>query len=299
MKKLIALMLFALFALPSTALAAETGIAQPDLFWYETDAEGVMESVGVRFGVPSDAENVVYRLPEDNRMAEMQFTLNGIAHVARIQPTAAFENISGVQYAEWAISDDCMIGWCEAQAMMTRDGENIVALCLWYDAAPGIMYSVTAASRDFLGLDIQAAAEAIFLPMQDDADGLTAEELFAALTACTGYAGSAGSSLKGARAACSLAAFAAEKQLANADERYLSEAIADALAALSEEQKAELSFNLPSIHTVLTGAFENYESVRGLFEDSGCAEDIALLLADPSAAKHFSALFDQLLAAGL
>lgn len=299
MKKLIALMLFALFALPSSALAAETGIAQPDLFWYETDAEGVMESVGVRFGVPSDAENVVYRLPEDNRMAEMQFTLNGIAHVARIQPTAAFENISGVQYAEWAISDDCMIGWCEAQAMMTRDGENIVALCLWYDAAPGLMYSVTAASADLIGLDIQAAAEAVFLPMQDDADGLTAEELFAALTACTGYAGSAGSSLKGARAACSLAAFAAEKQLANADERYLSEAIADALTSLSEEQKAELSFNLESIHSVLTDAYADYESVSGLFESAGAEDEIARLLAAPRTFEHYSALHDQLLAAGL
>lgn len=299
MKKLIAMLLLALLTLPCSALAAETGIAQPDLFWYETDSEGVMEAVGVRFAVPEDAQDIVFRLPDDHRMAEMQFTLNGIAHVARIKPAAWPENISDVHYEPWALTDECMIGWCDAQTMMTRDGENIVALCLWYDAAPGLMYSVTAASRDLIGLDIQAAAEAVFLPMQDDADGLTAEEVLAALTDCTGYAGSAGSSLKNARAACRLAAFADEKQLADADPLALSETVADALAGLTEEQRTELSFNLASIHAALTGAFENYESSRGLFEDAGCAEELALLIAAPRTFEHYSALHDQLLAAGL
>jgi len=297
-KKLTVLLLLTLL-LTSSAFASDGFIAQPDLFWYETDAEGVMDAVGVRFGVPEGAEDIVYRLPEDNRMAEMQFALGSVVYVTRIKPVAWPENISDVVYEPWALTDECMIGWCDATTYLTRDGDNFVALCLWYDAAPGLMYSLTAASKDLIDLEWKRAVEGVYSPMQGESDGLNAEDLWDVLAACTGYAGTAGSSLKNARAAYTLAAFANEHHLADLDELALADAVAGAMAGLTGEQKSELSLNLQSIHSLLTKAFRDYKSAWGLFEDAGIWEEALNLFCSPLASEHYSALYDQLLAAGL
>lgn len=294
MKKLLTVLL--LTALVLCAPASGVAESEPAL-WTDSTAEEVMNAVGVRFNVPAEAENAAYQI--SNSAAQMNFTMHGVAYAARIQPTASFENISDYEFDPWAIKDECMIGWCEAKVMLTQADGKIAALCLWYDAAPGLMYSVSACVDDLKGLDIQSAAESVFEPLQDDADGMTAKEVLAALVGCTGYAGTAGSSLKNANAACQLAAFADEKQIADLDPSLLSESIADALNGLTEEQAGELSFNLESIHIALTEAFTDYESIRGLFEDAGAKEEILLLLAAPRAYEHYSALYDQLCAAGL
>lgn len=271
--------------------------AQSAALWTDSTAEEVMTAVGVRFNVPAEAENVSYRVRES--AAEMNFTVRGVEYAARIQPTASFENISDYAFEPWAIEDDCMVGWCDAKVMLAQADGKIIALCLWYDAAPGLMYSVSACVEDLIGLDVQSAAESVFTPMQDDADGLTGEMLYEALAACTGYAGTAGSSLKNAIAACSLAAFAAEHQLADMGEKALAEAAADAILLLTDDQKAELIFNIESMNGVLTEAFTDYESVSGLFEDAGIQEEIELLMAAPRTQAHFAALYEELLAAGL
>lgn len=294
MKKLLTVLL--LTALVLCAPASGVAESEPAL-WTDSTAEEVMNAVGVRFNVPSEAENAAYQISDS--AAQMNFTMHGVAYAARIQPTASFENISDYEFDPWAIEDDCMIGWCEAKVMLAQADGKIAALCLWYDAAPGLMYSVSACVDELKGLDIQRAAEAVFEPLQNNADGITEEELLAMLVGCTGYAGTAGSSLKNANAACQLAAFADEKQIADLDPSLLSESIADALNGLTEEQAGELSFNLESIHSALTEAFTDYESIRGLFEDAGAEEEILLLLAAPRAYEHYSALYDQLCAAGL
>lgn len=294
MKKLLSaiLCLALLFSMPAGAFAGENGGE-----WADSTAEEIMERLGLRFGHTEEMESVAYQISES--AAQMQFMLNDIAYTARIQPTASFENISGFEFDAWAISVPCTIGWCEARAMMVQQEDLILALCLWYDAAPGLMYSVSAYADDLKGLDIQAAAEAVFVPMQDEAGGLSAWAVYEALTACTGYAGTAGSSLKNAIAACSLAGFAAEHQLADMDETLISEAVAGAVSQLEEEQKAELSFNLESIHAVLSEAFADYMAICGLFEDAGMDDEITLLLAADRSFEHYSALYEELMAAGM
>jgi len=126
-----------------------------------------------------------------------------------------------------------------------------------------------------------------------------ADEIAGVLIDCTGYAGTAGSSLKNAIAACHLATFAADHALADMDEMPLSEAVAGALAGLTEEQKEELSFNLQSMHSVLTEAFADYESISGLLDDAGIAEAMADLVTKERAFEHYEALYEELLAAGL
>lgn len=134
---------------------------------------------------------------------------------------------------------------------------------------------------------------------ENTANSPDAEDILNVLTDCTGYAGTAGSSLKNAIAACHLATFAADHELADMDEMLLSEAAAEAFAGLTEEQREELSFNLPSMHSVLTEAFTDYESISGLLDDAGIAAEMADLLARERAFEHYEALYEELQAAGL
>jgi hypothetical protein len=258
--------------------------------------EEILQTLGVCFGQTDEMSEISYQTV--GTLAQMSFTLDDVSYTARIQPTSEFQDISEFSFSAWAISDECMIGWCESKAMMAQQDGEIFALCLWYDAAPGLMYSVSARVEDLKGLDIQKAAESVFAPLQDEADGVTSEDILPVLIGCTGYEGTAGSSLKEAAAACRLMMFAGDKQLADADEMILSEAAAGALAGLTEEQRAELSGNMESISNLLTAAFEDYVSMRDLFDTAGVAEEMDLLVA-AGHLDHYTALYEALMAAGL
>lgn len=168
MKKMIAAVLAAMLALGGLA-CAETLVGIPNP-WVDTTADGLTEALGLRFGVPEGAENVVYRMLESDSLAEMTFTWEGMDYCARIKPAAEFEDISGLYY-EWEnVQEDFTVGSCAAWEARARDGETTVDLCLWYDAAPGLMYSIcTSADNDLDGFDLLAAAEQVYLPVQGDA----------------------------------------------------------------------------------------------------------------------------------
>lgn len=162
MKRLTVLMLvFALLCLPSLA----KGAAQTVNPWRETTAEELMQTLGVEFGVPEDAENVVYRMLEAENLAEMQFVWCGAECCARIMPTAEFEDISGFFY-DWDSEEECEIGWCAGRVMRA---ENAIVF-LWYDVAPGLMYSVGMILPPDAQADILAQAEMIYIPAQGEVE---------------------------------------------------------------------------------------------------------------------------------
>ena len=161
MKKMFAILL-ALLMLGGAM--AEVGMANP---WVETDAEGVMQAVGVSFGVPEGAENVVYRVLESESLAEMEFTWYGMDYTARIKPAGAFEDISGMYY-EWEQDMDVTVGNCEGVEYRAEDEGMTFDVCLWYDVVPGLMYSVSTSGEDLDGFDIIAAAEQVYIPAQSD-----------------------------------------------------------------------------------------------------------------------------------
>ena len=290
MKKLLAIILVAVMLV--CPAFAEGTISE----FTPSSEEEILQTLGLRFGQTDEMSEISYQTV--GTLAQMRFTLDDVSYTARIQPTNEFQDISEFSFSAWAIADECMIGWCEAQAMMAQQDGEIFALCLWYDAAPGLMYSVSAHVEDLKGLDIQKAAESVFAPLQNEADAVTSEDILPVLIGCTGYEGTAGSSLKEAAAACRLMMFAGDKQLADADEMILSEAAAEALAGLTEEQRAELSGNMESINNLLTAAFDDYESMRDLFDTAGVAEEMDLLVA-AGRLDHYTALHDALMAAGL
>ena len=169
MKKLIAIILTALMLL-SYAAFAEAPIEGMPNPWTETTAEGLMEALGLEFAVPEGAENVAFRMLEDESLAEMEFDLDGMTYTARIQPAVEWTDISGMYY-EWENTmEDITIGDRPAWEGRAADGDNTADLCLWFDVVPGLMYSLgTVGEGDLDGFDLTAIAEQIFVPVQGDA----------------------------------------------------------------------------------------------------------------------------------
>lgn len=279
MKRLIALaMVFALLCSPASAVQ----IANP---WTETTAGALVETLGLSFNPPEAAENIVYRMMESESLAEMQFTLDGAKCIARIMPAAGFVDISGMYY-DWSSVEDCEVQWCSGEIRRAAVDGRKIELCLWHDMVPGLMYSVGATVSEDAELDILALANLLFVPAQGDADASCADLLAEALAVCTGYAGTAGSSLKEAIAAAGLLAFAAEC----ADVENLEEIVCSALAVFSDEWMQEFSMNLEGITAILEAAFEDYDSIAGLFDDAGVGERMEELIQIPDVQKKWSAL---------
>ena len=165
MKKLTAIALSILMLLSRAALAEAFGADMSDP-WTDTNADGLMEALGFEFNVPGEAENVAYRILDGAALAELQFDLDGMSYTARIQPAEEWTDIFDMYY-EWENTmDDFTIGGCPAWEARAADGEYTADLCLWFDAEPGLMYSLATVSEDDLdGFDLTAVAEQIYVPI--------------------------------------------------------------------------------------------------------------------------------------
>ena len=270
--------------------AAEAGLANP---WEETTAEELARFPGVTFGVPEGAEDIEYRLLREDSLAEMQFTWHDLRYCARIKPAAEFEDISGLYY-DWTYETPCQVSWCVGvDRRYIGEGET-VDVSLWYDAVSGLMYSVSTSAPDLDGFDIGAAADWLYMPARGKTEPFPAEDALALLTDCTGYAGTAGGSLKGAIAASRALAFAVERVPLSWDRQTMYASFVDAFLALDADRAEEFPGNLENIEWLIDTAFDDYEAVAGLFEDSGTAEAMAELLSNPDARTQWNALDDLL-----
>ena len=266
--------------------AAEAGLANP---WEETTAEELAQFPGVTFGVPEGAEDIEYRLLREDALAEMQFTWYGLRYCARIKPAAEFEDISGLYY-DWTHEMPCQVSWCVGVDRRYIGKNEMVDMSLWYDAVSGLMYSVSTSAPDLGGFDIGAAADWLYMPARGKTEPFPVEDALALLTDCTGYAGSAGGSLKGAIVASYVLAFAVERAPLSWDRQTMYAAFVDAFLALDADRAEEFPGNLENIEWLIGTAFNDYEAVAGLFEDSGTAETMAALLSNPDARTQWNAL---------
>lgn len=138
------------------------GLANP---WRDVTADGLMEAAGLTFGIPEGAEDVGYSVMNENELAEMRFTLQGGQFTARIAPASAFTDISGMYYA-WEAKEGFQLGACVGSHWAAQDGE--INLYLWYDAAPGLMYSLSAQGANLQQIDLQAVARQVYIPTMTD-----------------------------------------------------------------------------------------------------------------------------------
>ena len=149
------------------ASAQSTGIANP---WVETDADGLMQTLGLQFDVPEGAEGVTYRMNESEKLAEMRFTLYDMPFTARIKPAGLeLEDISGMFY-DWdyveSVKGEFARRWHQEKLMAVRDGEDMVEVYLWFDIVPGLTYSLSTKAHDLNGFDIIAVAEMVYHQVQ-------------------------------------------------------------------------------------------------------------------------------------
>ncbi len=285
MKRFITLVLM-MALLCSGACAME--MANP---WVEVSPEKMLETIGLSFYAPEGAEVIAYRMLVSESLAEMQFVFEGAECTARIRPAAEFEDISGMYY-DWEHVEGCEIQWCFGEIRYASKAGQQIELCLWYDMAPGLMYSVSAIAAEGECPDIFDLANVLFVPAQGDVDSTPADVLAQALADCTGYMGTAGSSLKEAIAATGLLAFAVEHGAADAED--LAQTVQSAIAALDEAQLQELAFCMEGIGGLIDSAFAGFDSVAGLFDDAGVGETAQSLIQAENAQAHWNALMESI-----
>ncbi len=151
--------------LPDSSAYGMVGMANP---WTEITEEDLTAKTGFTFGIPVGAEDVRYFSLNGGEMVEMQFSLNNCRMTARISPQNAFTDISGLYYS-WESRQAFNIGPCPAVLWAAPDGTSSVQLCLWYDAVPGLMYSLSAEGEIPSDFDITATAASVYIPIQTDA----------------------------------------------------------------------------------------------------------------------------------
>ncbi len=130
----------------------------------KSNADEIAQKLGFYLGVPTGAENIKYFILAGNT-EELRFTLDGIDYTARLKSAPAFEDISGMHY-KWTITLSDKLKGCESRQMRYTGNGDDIDVCLWYDAAKGLMYSLTATGGSLDGFDITAAALQIYAPSQ-------------------------------------------------------------------------------------------------------------------------------------
>ncbi len=119
--------------------------------------------------VPDGAQNVKWSIMETSgepALVQLAFDLNGLSFTAREQTNGdKAADISGMYYSWTAQNDVTLQNWEESAKSGTiyrYIGEDEWAdLCVWYDTAKGISYSLSVTAKDLDGFDLQAIAEAL------------------------------------------------------------------------------------------------------------------------------------------
>lgn len=285
MKKLIVLVLVAVMAvccaMPCHALENP---------WAETDGSGMRAQLGYGLRAPEAAMDVVYRVHEAEGLGEVQFTWRGVEYAMRVKASDGFEDVSGLHYGVWDVVESCTVRYCDGTFCSVTDGGAVVESCVWYDAAPGLTYSLNAVVTEGFEADTAALANVLFEIVQGDAGnvevaGIDALGLLNVMEACCGLEGTAGGSLKQALAAENMLNYAIESEAAICAAEYIADEYALAAALMDEEMMNEVAV----VCALVDAAFADYEAVKGLFDDAG-AENMAALIEADSAAAHWAKL---------
>ena len=110
--------------------------------------------------------------------------------------------------------------------------------------------------------------------------------------------GTSGSSLKMAQAACDALRFAVLNRIDNMDVQTLRDTLLTAWESMTDDERNAFDANFISVLQLMNDCFADWEGARGRFDDAGVGEDMAVLLADPSAQDAWSTLSSHTLTMG-
>lgn len=136
-------------------------IGMPNPWQYEVAPEEIQKMVNESFTVPEDAENVVYGIMESEKLAEVQFDMDGVSYCARMEPADKFTDISGI-YATWDSEESEQINGINATYRRSITEEEWYDNILFYDSDKQMMYSISADAPDLDGFDLLPVAETVF-----------------------------------------------------------------------------------------------------------------------------------------
>ena len=154
-----------------TTVSESTQIANP---WREITEAEAKEIYPQTFTVPDGAEKAAWRVMESagaSAMLELDFELNGLQFTARQQQTGNRDtDLSGMYYT-WTAQDSMTLrnGLTGTMYRCIADDET-ADLCVWYDPASGVSYSLGVTAKDLDGFDLRAVAEALFPPAAPSAE---------------------------------------------------------------------------------------------------------------------------------
>lgn len=125
------------------------------------------------FTLPDGAENAAWRVMESAgtpALLELGFELNGLKFTARQQQTGNRDaDLSGMVYT-WSAQDSMTLrNGLTGTMYRCIDEDGYADLCVWYDEASGVSYSLGVTAKDLDGFDLQAVAEALFPPAMPSA----------------------------------------------------------------------------------------------------------------------------------
>ena len=133
----------------------------------ESSSEEIQEKLGIKFGIPKDAENIYYSIIA-GELAQMDFTWQEAECTARIKAstTTELEDISGY-YFEWDKEVELPVGYNSAKARWSVIDDQTVGICIWQDIVPGLTYSVSMKQNATLE-NLFILANAVYIPVQGD-----------------------------------------------------------------------------------------------------------------------------------
>ena len=146
-------------------------IANPWREVTEAEAKAVYPQT---FTVPGGAENAAWRVMENAgapALLELDFELNGLQFTARQQQTGNRDaDLSGMYYT-WTAQDSMTLrNGLTGTIYRCIDEDGYADLCVWYNEASGVSYSLGVTSKDLDGFDLQAVAEVLFPPVMPSAE---------------------------------------------------------------------------------------------------------------------------------
>ncbi len=170
--------------------------------WTDTDRQGLLDATGFELDAPEGATDVAYRYMQEigatgetdssaAALAELDYDLDGTEWTYRVQSASELTDISGMNYAwiaeedgtvadrpakyysyvEYAKPEDVGAPESAAGGIDYIDSTFAVQVVNWYDAAPGVTYSLSATGTDLNGMDIQVFAENLFNETQGEVSG--------------------------------------------------------------------------------------------------------------------------------
>ncbi len=148
----------------------DTQIANP---WTETDQTGLLKATGYTMTPPEDASDVAYSYMAESGLAQMTYTTdNDTDWTYRIQAADKLTDISGIS-TTWDYEGQATVAGLDGKDYscgdINEDNVDHYQMIQWYDAVTGTTYSLAAHSlHDLGGMDIQAVAESIYQPLQQD-----------------------------------------------------------------------------------------------------------------------------------